>query len=268
MRTLVKHNIIATRVLAPDIKLLKIKAPLIAKNTSPGQFAILRVDEAGERIPLTLIDWNGDEGSITLVFKEVGLTTRKLGALSVGDEVHDLIGPLGTPVGTKYYGRVCVISGGVAIASAYPTAKELKDKGNHVTAIIGAQTAESLIFEQETKRVSDQLYVTTDDGSKGQKGFASDILQGLLQSGKRFDLVFAVGPVQMMNAVSEITKPYKMRTIASLNSLMVDGTGMCGCCRVTVGDKTMFTCVDGPEFDANLVDFNELISRLDMYRDE
>lgn len=263
-----KHKILDLKALASDIQLIKIKAPAIAKNASAGQFIVLRVDKVGERIPLTLIGWDIKEGTVTLAFKEVGLTTKKLGALNVGDEIYDLVGPLGNPIGTKFYGRVCSVSGGVAIASAYPRTKDLKNSGNHITTIIGAQTAELLIFEEEMRGISDQLYLTTDDGSKGQKGFTSDILRSLLASGNKFDLVFAVGPVLMMKAISEITKPYNIRTIVSLNSLMIDGTGMCGCCRVTVGGKTMFTCVDGPEFDAHLVNFNELSSRLDMYRGE
>lgn len=262
------NKILLKKTLAQGIKLLEIRAPTIAKKARAGQFVILRVDETGERIPLTLIDWDSEEGTITLVFKEVGLTTEKLGALHVGDRIHDLAGPLGNLAEVESYGRVCIIAGGVAIASAYPRARGLKDGGNHITTIIGARTAESLVFEEEMKRVSDELHIATDDGSKGQKGFVSDVLQGLLESGKRFDLIFAVGPVLMMKAVSEVTKPYKIRTIVSLNSLMVDGTGMCGCCRVTVGDKTRFTCLDGPEFDGHIVDFNELMSRLNMYRDE
>jgi ferredoxin--NADP+ reductase len=254
--------------LAPGVKLIKVRAPLIAKKARSGQFVILRASEDGERIPLTLIDWDPKEGTITLVFREVGASTKELGRLEVGDAIHDLVGPLGRPGEVAFYGRACVIGGGVAIAAAYERAKSLKEAGNSLTAIIGARTAGQLIFKDQLRKVVDRLYTTTDDGSEGVKGSPSDLLRSLLESGERFDLVFAVGPEALMKSVSEATRPYNIKTIVSLNSLMVDGTGMCGCCRVTVGGRTMFTCVDGPEFDAHLVDFDELMARLRMYEEE
>jgi ferredoxin--NADP+ reductase len=263
-----ENEIVYKEELAPGIKLMKVRAPLIARKARSGQFVILRVSEDGERIPLTLIDWDPKDGTITLVFREVGVTTKELGKLNVGDVIHDLVGPLGKPGEIALYGRVCVIGGGIAIAAAYERAKKLKEAGNNVVAIIGARTAEQLIFRDELKGLVDKLYVTTDDGSEGIKGYPSDVLKGLLKSGEKFNLVYAVGPEALMKAVSEVTKPYKIKTIVSLNSLMVDGTGMCGCCRVMVGGKTMFTCVDGPEFDGHLVDFEELMARLRMYEEE
>jgi len=262
------NEIVFKEELAPRIKSIKVRNPVIARKSKSGQFVILRVEEDGERIPLTLIDWDPKDGTITLVFKEVGATTKKLGELEVGDTIHDLVGPLGNPGEIMYYGRVCIVGGGVAIASAYERARRLKDVGNNIVAIIGAETAKSIIYREEFRRLSNALYITTDDGSEGVKGYVSYVLTELLSSGERFDLVYAVGPVRMMEAISKATKPYGIKTIVSLNSLMVDGTGMCGCCRVTVGGKTMFTCVDGPEFDAHLVDFKELEARLGMYSEE
>jgi ferredoxin--NADP+ reductase len=262
------NEIVFKEELAPEIKRVKIMNPLIAKKSKSGQFVILRVERDGERIPLTLIDWDPKDGTITLVFKEVGASTRKLGRLEVGDIIYDLVGPLGNPGEIAYYGRVCIVGGGVAIASAYERARRLKDAGNSIVAVIGAKTAKSLIYREEFRRLSDELYITTEDGSEGVEGYVSDVFTELLNSGRRFNLVYAVGPVGMMKAVSEATKPYDIRTIVSLNSLMVDGTGMCGCCRVTVGGRTMFTCVDGPEFNAHLVDFEELEAKLGMYSEE
>ncbi|MEM1537216.1 MAG: sulfide/dihydroorotate dehydrogenase-like FAD/NAD-binding protein [Candidatus Nezhaarchaeales archaeon] len=262
------NEIVFKEELAPEVKLIKVRAPLIAKKAKSGQFVILRVDEGGERIPLTLVDWDPKEGTITLVFKEVGASTKELGSLKVGDSIHDLVGPLGKPSEIAFYGKVCVVGRGVAIAAAYERAKRMKEAGNNVTAIISARTAKQLIYKDEFKKISDKLYVVTDDGSEGAKKYASDFLRSLVESGEKFDLVYAVGAATLMKSVSEATKPYGIKTIVSLNPLMVDGTGMCGCCRVTVGGKPMFACVDGPDFDAHLVDFEELRARIHMYNDE
>ncbi|MEM3135007.1 MAG: sulfide/dihydroorotate dehydrogenase-like FAD/NAD-binding protein, partial [Candidatus Bathyarchaeia archaeon] len=210
---------------------------------------------------LTLADWNITEGTITLVFLEVGVSTRKLGELKEGDAILDLLGPLGNPTDVRNYGTVCIVGGGVGIAAAYPIARALKRARNKVISIIGARTAKLLIFEEEMRRCSDEVHISTDDGTKGYKGFVSDVLRKLLQEGYGFDMVYAVGPAVMMRAVAEVTRSYNIKTIASLNPIMVDGMGMCGACRVTVGGKTMFACVNGPEFDAHKVDFTELIRR-------
>ncbi|MEM2092146.1 MAG: sulfide/dihydroorotate dehydrogenase-like FAD/NAD-binding protein [Candidatus Bathyarchaeia archaeon] len=255
------YRIVESREIAPAVKLIRILAPEIARKAQPGQFVILRVDAMGERIPLTLVDWNITEGTITLVFLEVGVSTRKLGELKEGDAILDLLGPLGNPTDVRNYGTVCIVGGGVGIAAAYPIARALKRARNKVISIIGARTAKLLIFEEEMRRCSDEVHISTDDGTKGYKGFVSDVLRKLLQEGYGFDMVYAVGPAVMMRAVAEVTRPYNIKTIASLNPIMVDGMGMCGACRVTVGGKTMFACVNGPEFDAHKVDFTELIRR-------
>lgn len=260
----VTHN----EKLAPDTKLLDIRAPAVAKHIKSGQFVILRVDEKGERIPVTPIGWDSKEGTISVVIKEIGVTTRKLCALQVGEEVRDLVGPLGNPGEVKLFGKVCVIGGGVGIPVAYERAKVLKEAGNEVTAIIGARSADLLVYEEQVRKVVDHFELVTDDGSKGKKAFVTDALRNLLESGEKYDLVYAAGPGIMLKTVSETTRPYNVRTIVSLNSLMIDGTGMCGGCRVTVGGETKFTCVHGPEFDAHLVDFKEWLSRLNTYLTE
>ena len=262
------HQIVRKKSLAPEVKLIELQAPDVARKANPGQFVILRVDEKGERFPLTLMSWSKPKGTISLVFLEVGLSTKKLGALNVHDEVVDVFGPLGNASEVKTYGTVCVIGGGVGIAAAYPIAKALKKARNHVISIIGAKTADSLILEGEMRKVSNQLYISTDDGSKGQKGFVSDVLQLLLTKGVSFNRVYAIGPSVMMRAVAEVTRPYKIKTIVSLNSIMIDGMGMCGGCRVVVGGQSKFACVDGPEFDAQEVDFDQLIKKQRMFLSE
>ena len=262
------YRILETKRIAPEVILLRVEAPLIARKAEAGQFVILRVDERGERIPLTLADWNREKGEITLVFQQVGLTTKKLAELNSGDSIRDLIGPLGNPAESKFYGTVTVVGGGVGIAPAYPRARQLKSCGNHVISIIGARTSELLILEDWMKAVSDELYISTDDGTRGRRGFVSDVLKDLLEKGRKINYVFAVGPVPMMRAVAMVTRNYGIRTDVSLNSIMVDGTGMCGACRVTVGGETKFTCVDGPEFNAHEVDFQELTARLNTYVEE
>lgn len=251
--------------LAPSIKRMVISAPLIAERAKVGQFIIVKVDERGERFPLTLVDWNPNKGTITLVFLEVGVSTKKLGTLAIRDHIMDVVGPLGNPAEVKKYGETVMVGGGVGIAAAYPRIKALKEAGNRVTSIIGAKTSELLIYEREIKEASDELYISTDDGSRGFKGFASHVLQNLLNQGRKIDFVFAVGPALMMKAVAGVTRPYGIKTVISLNPIMVDGTGMCGSCRVTVGGETKFACVDGPEFDAHLVDFAEFLARLATY---
>jgi ferredoxin--NADP+ reductase len=259
------NKIVAKKDLAPNIKLIEVRSPEIAEKAKPGQFVILRVDEKGERFPLTLVDWDRQKGAITLIFLEVGVSTKKLGTLQVQDEILDIVGPLGIPSEIRHYGKVCIIGGGVGTASAYPIIRALKTAGNRVVSIVGARTAQLLILEDEIRKFSDEFYVSTDDGTKGHKGFVTDVLNELIQKGYDFDVVYAIGPAVMMRAVAEVTRPHRIKTIVSLNPIMVDGMGMCGACRVTVGGKTRFACVDGPEFDAHQVDFGELIKRQRMF---
>ncbi len=263
-----KFMVLSKEELAPQIKRIVVSAPLIAKKAKAGQFVILRVDERGERFPLTLVDWNPDKGTITLIFQEVGVSTRKLGKLNSGDYIEDIVGPLGNPTEIDKYGHVAVVGGGVGTALIYPWVRSLKKAGNHITTIIGARSANLLLLEKELSELSDEIYISTDDGTKGVKGFTSDVLKSLLEKGKKFNLVMAAGPVPMMRAIAEVTRPYGIKTIVSLNPIMVDGTGMCGGCRVTVGGETKFACVDGPEFDAHKVDFRELMNRLRTYQEE
>lgn len=262
------HRIVSKRELAPQIKLVEIDAPEIAGKARAGQFVIVRVDDKGERFPLTLVNWDKKKGTITLIFLEVGVSTEKLGALKVDDMILDVLGPLGNPSDVKNYGSVCVIGGGVGTASAYPIARAFKEAGNKVISIVGAKTAGLLILEDEMEKVSDELFISTDDGSKGLKGFVSDALKMLIEKGYAFNVVYAIGPTVMMRAVAETTRQYGIRTIVSLNPIMVDGMGMCGACRVSVGGETMFACVDGPEFDAHLVNFSELLKRQMVYMSE
>ncbi|MCW4020675.1 MAG: sulfide/dihydroorotate dehydrogenase-like FAD/NAD-binding protein [Candidatus Bathyarchaeota archaeon] len=261
-------EILSKEELAPEIKRLVVSAPLIARKAQAGQFVILRVDERGERFPLTLVDWSSEEGTITLILQEVGASTKKLGNLAVGDRVEDIVGPLGNPTETEKYGEVAVIGGGVGSALIYPWVRALKKAGNRVVSILGARNVSLLLLEEDLRALSDELHISTDDGSKGFKGFTSQVLGTLLKQSRRFNLVMAAGPVPMMRAVAEVTRPYGIKTVVSLNPIMVDGTGMCGGCRVTVGGETKFACVDGPEFNAHQVDFRELMNRLRTYREE
>jgi ferredoxin/flavodoxin---NADP+ reductase len=255
-------EILEKRVLSPNEKLMKLKAPLIARKAQPGQFVILRIDEQGERIPLTIADFDREDGTITIIFLEVGKTTKQLGMLEVGDSILNLAGPLGMPSEVKNYGTVVLIGGGVGIAPLYPIVREMKAVGNHVISILGAKNKDLIILEEEISHYSDEFYITTDDGSKGSKGFVSDLLDQLIQrENKKIDLVMAIGPIIMMKVVSDLTKKYNIKTLVSLNPIMVDGTGMCGGCRVSVGGKTKFACVDGPEFDGHLVDYQNLMLR-------
>jgi len=253
---------------APDVKEFMISCPEIARKAQPGQFVVVRIDERGERIPLTIADYDRDKGTITIVVQEAGQTTYRLGRLNSGDTLTDVIGPLGIPTHMESMGTVVCAGGGVGIAPVYPVARGFRQIGNRVISIIGARTKELVIWEKKIKSVSDELYVTTDDGSYGQKGFVSDELQRIVKGGREIGLVFAVGPTLMMRAVCEVTKPYKLRTMVSLNPIMVDATGMCGACRVSVGGKTRFVCVDGPDFDGHQVDFDQLLSRQRIYLEE
>ncbi len=249
-----------------DTSVIKIEvlASEIAKKALAGQFVVLMVTKDGERIPLTVVDKDTDKGMITLIFQQAGLTTRLLGNLKPGDLLYALVGPLGHATEIKNFGRVILVGGGVGIAEIYPVAKALEEAGNHLTVILGARSGDLLILENPLKNIADEFYVTTDDGSSGRKGFTSDVLTELLQETK-YDLVYAVGPIPMMRKISTITKEFNTKTIVSLNALMVDATGMCGCCRVNIGGQVKFSCVDGPEFDGQAVDWEELTKRNRMY---
>lgn len=261
------YRIATRRTLAPNVKMFDVEAPTIARKARPGQFIILRIDERGERIPLTVVDSSPRDGTINLIVQEVGKTTQKLGAMKEGDEIATIVGPLGNPSEIKNYGQVVVIGGGVGIAEAYPEAKALRKAGNRVSCIIGARNKDLLILEEEMQQVSDELHITTDDGSKGRKGFVTDVLKDLIGQ-EKIDLVSAIGPTIMMKVVSDVTRPHGIKTHVSLNPIMLDGTGMCGVCRVTVGGETKFACVDGPTFDGHLVDFDELMARQKIYLEE
>jgi len=255
------YEILEKEIMSENVKLMKIKAPLVAKKAQAGQFIILRIDEKGERIPLTIADFDRKKGTITIIFMEVGKTTKQLGALNVGDSLINFVGPLGQPTEIKNYGTVVCIGGGVGIAPLYPIVKELKNAGNYIISILGARNEKLLMLEKEIEKFSNELFITTDDGSKGQKGFVSNVLQTLIDDKKKIDIVWAIGPVIMMKVVSDLTRKYNIKTIVSLNPIMVDGTGMCGGCRVFVGGETKFACVDGPEFDGHKVDFDNLLIR-------
>jgi len=260
------YRIVEKKKLSKESYLLRVEAPLIAKKRKAGQFISLRIDETGERIPLTIVD--SDEQTITLISQEVGKTTAKLGRLKEGEFILDVVGPLGRPTHIEKVGTVVCIGGGIGVAVAYPQARAFKEGGNRVTCIIGARNKELLILEEEMKKISDELRIVTDDGSYGRRGFVTDSLKELIEEKENINLVLAVGPLVMMQAVSELTKPYNLKTMVSLNPIMIDGTGMCGSCRVTVGGETRFVCVHGPEFDGHLVDFDELANRQKMYLKE
>ncbi|MFY9402997.1 MAG: sulfide/dihydroorotate dehydrogenase-like FAD/NAD-binding protein [Candidatus Omnitrophota bacterium] len=262
-------KILAKRILSDfqEVRIINMEvySPQIALRAKPGQFIALMVNKDGERLPLTIVESN--KKSIGLIFQEVGFTTKLLGRLNVGDSLYSIAGPLGHATEIKNYGKVILVGGGVGIAEIYPVAKAFKEAGNEVISILGSRTKELLILEQELRSVSDKLYITTDDGSYQRKGFTTDILRELLGKGK-YGLVYSVGPIAMMSAVAAITKEFKVRAVSSLNAIMVDATGMCGCCRVTVAGKTKFSCIDGPEFEAQDVDWDELIRRNRAYEDK
>lgn len=261
-----QFEIVETLRLAPDIKRLEVRAPRIAAKQRAGQFVIVRVHEHGERIPLTIADGDATGGTITLIVQGVGKTTRLMNSLVAGQFLLDVVGPLGNPSEIHKYGTVVVIGGGVGTAIAWPTAKALKQAGNRVLSILGARSKELVILEDELRDVSDDLFVLTDDGSYGERGLVTDKLEELIRDGEQIDLVLAIGPIPMMRGVAEVTRPHAIPTTVSLNSVMVDGTGMCGGCRVLVGGVARFACVDGPEFDAHRVDFDVLAQRNAMYR--
>ena len=252
---------------SPSVFAMEIEAPRVAKKAQAGQFIVLRVDEKGERIPLTIADFNRETGAVLIVFQVIGASTMKLAELKVGDSIVDFVGPLGQPSEIEKLGTVVVVGGGIGVAPTYPIARAMKEAGNKVIAIMGAKTKDILIMEEEMKAVTDEVVVTTDDGSYGIKGFVTNAVQALVDRGEKIDQITAIGPVIMMKSVADATRDLGIRTIVSLNPIMVDGTGMCGGCRVQVGDETKFACVDGPEFDGHLVDFKGLMSRQRMYRD-
>lgn len=260
-------KIIHAKFIAPGIKRFVVEAPRIARKHQPGQFIILRLSNSGERIPLTIERVDRERGTINMVVQSIGKTTHLLNLLETGDSILDIVGPLGKPSEIRNFGTVVVMGGGVGTAMAYPTTAALKNAGNHVISIVGARSKDLVILEDEMRAVSDVLMITTDDGTYADKGFVTDKLRQLIQNGTRIDLVLAVGPIPMMRAVAEMTRGEKIPTVVSLNPIMIDGTGMCGGCRVLVEGKSEFACVDGPEFDAHRVDFPVLVQRNAMYRD-
>ena len=261
------YTILKKEALNPTVTRMDIAAPLIARKAEPGQFVILRVDEAGERIPLTVADTDPEAGSVTIIFQIVGATTYKLNQLQVGDSLHDFVGPLGVASHVEGLKKVAVIGGGVGSAIAYPIAKKLHALGATVHTIVGFRSKDHVIQEDEFRACSDLFKVMTDDGSYGEKGLVTNALEALLKAGETYDEVIAIGPLVMMKFVCKLTKEYGIKTVVSMNPIMIDGTGMCGGCRLTVGGKVKFACVDGPDFDGHEVDFDEAIERSNMYKD-
>ena len=261
-------EILSKEVLGPDMVEMILNAPNVAKTAEPGQFVIIRVYEKGERIPLTIADFDRSKGTITIVFQEVGKTTILLGQKNVGDSLSDIAGPLGNPSEIENFGKVVCVGGGIGIAPVYPIARKLKSNGNNVINIVGYRSKNYVFWEDKIRLVSDELFISTNDGSYGEKGFVTDVLKHVMLEHNDVQRVIAIGPPVMMKAVSEMTVANKIKTIASLNALMLCGMGMCGVCRVTINGETKFTCYDGPDFDAHLVDFNELMKRLSIYKDE
>ncbi len=261
-------NILHAEFLAPGIKRFVIEAPRIARKQKPGQFVIVRIYEEGERIPLTIENSDPQQGTVSIVVQSIGKTTHLLNALGTGDHIMDVVGPLGKPSEIEKFGTVVVMGGGVGTAMAYPTAAALKQAGNRIISIVGARSQELVILEREMRAVSDVLMITTDDGSYADKGFVTDKLRQLIQNGVPIDLVLAIGPIPMMKAVADMTRGEHIRTLVSLNPIMIDGTGMCGGCRVLVDNKSQFACVDGPEFDAHQVNFAVLVQRNGAYRSQ
>lgn len=259
------NKILSKRKLAPNINEYVFEAPDVVKNAMAGQFVILRLDEFGERVPFSICDTDKEKGTLTLLIQILGNSTMKLDKLNAGDYIKDLVGPLGTPSELDIYKKVLLIGGGIGLADIYPQAKMLHGKGIACDVIVGARNKELLIYTDELSKVCNNLYLVTDDGSVGKKGFVTEVLKELIAQKAQYDVVFAVGPLPMMRAVCNITKEHNIKTIVSMNSLMVDGTGMCGCCRITVGGETKYTCVDGPEFDGHQVDWEEAINRSKVY---
>lgn len=262
------YKIIKKEVLNPQITRMEVEAPYVAKKVQAGQFIILRVDELGERIPLTVADYNREKGTVTIIFQAIGKSTKMLAQLNEGDSIHDFVGPLGVATHLDGVKKAAVIGGGLGTAIAYPSAKALHEKGAEVDIIAGFRNKDLIILEEELKKAASRVFITTDDGSNGTKGFVTDMLKQLIEEGNQYDLVIAIGPLIMMKFVCQLTKQYGIKTIVSMNPVMIDGTGMCGGCRVTVGGETKFACVDGPDFDGHQVDFDEAMRRQQMYKDE
>ena len=261
------YKIARKKVLNPTVTLMDIEAPLVAKKAEPGQFIILRVDEDGERIPLTIADYDREAGTVTIIFQIVGATTEKLNHKNEGEYISDFVGPLGKKTETEGFKKVAVVGGGVGCAIAFPVAKKLHDLGCEVHSVVGFRNKDLVILEDEFKAVSHTMRMMTDDGSYGEKGLVTDALKALIEAGNQYDEVIVIGPVIMMKFVCLLTKEYGIKTVVSMNPVMIDGTGMCGGCRLTVGGEVKFACVDGPEFDGHLVDFDEAMKRSAMYRD-
>ncbi len=261
------YKILEKKSLNPTVTLMRIDAPLVARKAEPGQFIILRVDEDGERIPLTVADYDRAAGSVTIIFQIVGATTAKLNHLREGDAIHDFVGPLGRATHTEGLRKVAVVGGGVGCAIAFPVAKKLHEQGCEVHAIVGFRTKDLVILEEEFAAHTNRLVRMSDDGSWGEKGLVTDALRKLIESGENYDEVITIGPLPMMKFVCKLTKEFGVKTVASMNPIMIDGTGMCGGCRLTVGGKTRFACVDGPEFDGHEIDFDEAMARGATYRD-
>ena len=262
------YPILKKRALNAEVTLMEVKAPMVARHAQPGQFIILRIDEEGERIPLTIADFDREKGSITVIFQKVGATTRLLDLKNEGESLLDFVGPLGKPTKLAGIRRAAVVGGGLGVAIAYPQAKALKEAGAKVDLVVGFRNEGLIILRDELGDACDNLFVMTDDGSNGHKGFVTDALRGQLEKGEAYDEIIAIGPMPMMKAVCDLTRPYGIKTTVSMNSIMIDGTGMCGGCRVTVGGETKFACVDGPDFDGHLVDFDSAIRRARMFRPE
>ncbi len=262
------NKILSKRVLSENVNEYVIEAPLVARHARAGQFVIIRVDAEGERVPFTLCDMDKTAGTITLLVQSVGYTTHRLAELQAGDYISDVAGPLGNATDLDEYHKVLLVGGGIGVAVIYPQAKHLFKIAKNADAIIGARNKSLIMYEDEMRAIVDKLYIMTDDGSYSEKGFVTNKLKELIDSGKRYDAVFAVGPLMMMKAVSDVTREYGIKTIISMNSIMVDGTGMCGGCRLTVGGETKYACVDGPEFDGHLVDFQEAASRQSFYKEQ
>ena len=261
------YKIVRKKVLNPTVTLMEVDAPLIAKKAEPGQFIILRPDENGERIPLTVADFDREKGTVTIIFQIVGATTEKLNHLNEGEFIHDFVGPLGVASHTEGLKKVAVVGGGVGCAIAYPIAKKLHQQGCEVHSIVGFRNKDLVILEDEFAACSNVMKMMTDDGSHGEKGLVTDALKALIDAGNEYDEVIAIGPLVMMKFVCKLTKEYNIKTVVSMNPIMIDGTGMCGGCRLTVGGETKFACVDGPDFDGHLVDFDEAMERGAMYKE-
>ena len=261
------YKILKKKELNPTVTLMEVDAPFVAKKAEPGQFIILRVDEEGERIPLTVADFDREKGTVTIIFQIVGGTTERLNQLREGEFIHDFVGPLGEPSQVEGLKKVAVVGGGVGCAIAYPVAKKLHKLGAEVHSIVGFRSKDLVILEEEFRAVSDEMRMMTDDGSYGKKGLVTDALKELIEAGNKYDEVIAIGPVVMMKFVSLLTKQYGIRTVVSMNPIMIDGTGMCGCCRLTVAGKTKFACVDGPDFDGHEVDYDEIMKRASTYKE-